>query len=115
MHEISLVQNLFSQLQQLAVENSKTKVTHVTMEIGPFSGVVTESFQFGFESLAINDNLVNGAHLEIQSPEVNYTCASCHHTEKTSHRQPKCCTKCGDLFLIPIGGQELVLLQVVME
>ncbi len=49
MHEISLVQNLLQQLDALVLENKKNRVTKVLMEIGLLSGVVVDSFQFGFD------------------------------------------------------------------
>jgi hydrogenase nickel incorporation protein HypA/HybF len=115
MHEISLVQGLFKQLQELATSNKATKVTSVTMEIGPLSGVVVDSFQFGFDILSADDDLVKGAKLNIKIPTVTYTCTDCGHIETATGAKPEQCIKCGELFLIPNGGDDLLLLQVEME
>ena len=115
MHEISLVQGLFQQLADLAVANKATKVTRVTMEIGPLSGVVIDSFQFGFDILSADDNLLRGAKLAIKIPPVTYTCTECNHVMTITAAKPEDCEKCGELFLIPNGGDDLLLLQVEME
>jgi len=115
MHEISLVQGLFEQLQELAAENKATKVISVTMEIGPQCGVVVDSFQFGFDILSADYELMRGAKLIIQVPPVSYRCTNCSHIESTAGRKPEECPACGDLLLIPDGGNDLMLRQVEME
>ncbi len=116
MHEISLVQNLFQQLQDLADANKATKIIRITMEIGPQSGVVVDSFQFGFDILSTDDELLNGAKLDIEIPPVKYRCTDCGYVETiTTGNKPEECSKCGELLLIPQGGEGLILLQVEME
>jgi len=114
MHEISLVQGLFAQLRELAVENNATRITSVTMEIGPLCGVVVDSFQFGFDILSADDDLIRGAELIVKVPQVSYGCTGCGHVE-TATVKPDQCSQCGELLLIPDGGNDLLLLQVAME
>ncbi len=115
MHEISLVQGLFQQLRDLAKENKASKITSVTMEIGPLCGVVLDSFQFGFEILSADDEMFKGAELIVKIPDVEYKCTDCGHIEVIAGPRPEECTQCGDLLLIASGGEDLVLLQVEME
>jgi hydrogenase nickel incorporation protein HypA/HybF len=115
MHEMSLVQSLFSQLSELAAENQAKKIISVTMEIGPLSGVVVDSFQFGFDILSTENQLTNGAKLVVKQSPVSYTCTGCAKVEVTSGSRPEECPACGDLLLIPEGGDDLLLLQVEME
>ncbi len=115
MHEISLVQGLFEQLKELAATNNATKIISVTMEIGPLCGVVVDSFQFGFDILSADDELVRGAKLIIQVSPVSYNCTNCSHVEVTAGRKPDGCPACGELLLIPDGGNDLLLRQVELE
>ncbi len=115
MHEISLVQNLFQQIRQLAAEHNATKIHSVTMEIGPFCGVVVDSFQFGFDILSADDDLLRGAKLIIETPEVSFTCSGCKHLETVKGEVLDACPECGDTFLLPNGGEDLLLRQVEME
>lgn len=115
MHEMSLVQNLFAQLQDLATENNATKVVRVAMSIGPLSGVVLDSFQFGFDVLSADTPLCQGAFLDVTIPPVTFTCTGCGEKTESEKSKLEACPKCDDTFLIPSGGDELVLLQVEME
>ncbi len=114
MHEISLVEAMLGQLSDLAAENGAAKITKITIEIGLLSGVVVDSFRFGFEVLSGNDDLVRGAELVIISSPVTYRCAQCGQAQ-TTDTKPDCCLHCGELFLIPEGGDDLILRQVEME
>lgn len=115
MHEISLVQGLFEQIRELAAENKATKVISITMEIGPFCGVVVDSFQFGFDILSGDDDLLRGAKLIIVYPKVTYTCTECKHVETVEGKTLDSCPKCDDSFLVSDGGKDLILRQVEME
>ena len=68
----------------------------------------------GFEVLSGNDDLVRGAELVIVTPPVDYRCTQCGHSEISSTR-PDCCPLCKETFLIPEGGDGLILQQVEME
>lgn len=115
MHEISLVQGLFQQLADLARQNNMTKVVTVTMQIGPLSGVVADSFQFGFDILSAEDELVRGAELVINTTAVTYRCSKCGATTEGTADRPESCTECKEVFLIAEGGDELILQKVEME
>jgi len=117
MHEMSLVQGLLHQLHAIAAEHKTSKVTKVTMLVGPLSGVVVDSFQFGFDVLTKTDDLVQGAELEIIIPEISYRCSGCGAVEKTAGQRPRACSACGDSILIPEEGEgnDLILQQVEME
>lgn len=115
MHEISLVQGLIDQLQELARQNNKKKVVSITMDIGPLSGVVVDSFRFGFEILAQQDDLVREASLVINTTAVTYRCTGCDATHRTGGEKPDSCPSCGELFLLAEGGDELILNTVEME
>lgn len=115
MHEISLVHGLLQQLRELAMTNQAGKIIKVIMEVGPLSGVVADSFRFGFDILSADDDLVRGAELVLEVPPVSYHCSDCGHVEITAGEKPEQCAKCGELFLIAQGGDDLILRQVEME
>ncbi len=115
MHEISLVQNLFHQLADLAEQNKMSKVVSVTMQIGPLSGVVIDSFQFGFDILSKDDDLIRGAQLIINTTAVTYRCSKCGATQQSSGVKPDGCSACDEQFLFAEGGDELILQKVEME
>lgn len=115
MHEISLVQGLLSQLHDIAGQHKTTRILKVTMVIGPLSGVVVDSFKFGFDILTKEDALVKDAKLEIIIPEVSYRCSNCQGVQTTAGERPHECAECGDNLLIAEEGNDLILQQVEME
>ena len=115
MHEISLVQGLFQQLADLARQNKMTRVVTVTMQIGPLSGVVADSFRFGFEILSAEDDLVRGADLIINTTAVTYRCSKCGAGIESTAERPESCAECDEIFLLAEGGDELILEKVEME
>ncbi len=114
MHEMSLVQGLLTQLKDLAIEHNKSKVISVSMEIGPLSGVVIDSFQFGFDILAKDEPLTKDAKLIIESPPAIYRCFGCG-MEIEAVVRPESCPDCSETLFTPEGGDGLILRQVEME
>lgn len=115
MHEISLVQNLLHQLEDLAQEHKKKRITKVIMEVGLLSGVVVDSFQFGFDVLTAEHPLTKGAELEIVVPPVTYICSSCGYILDTTAERPLCCPKCNEQIFHHQGSEDLLLMQVELE
>lgn len=115
MHEISLVQGLLQQLEELAADHQAGKILSVTMEIGPLSGIVVDSFRFGFDILSAESKLVKGAKLITLTPPARYACTRCSQVVETADGRPDSCPACGELLLLPEGGDDLILLQVEME
>ena len=69
MHEFSLAQGLVRQLQDLAREHGAKTIYMVRVDIGTRSGIVVDSFEFGFEVLAREQSLIREAVLEIREPD----------------------------------------------
>lgn len=115
MHELSLVQGLLRQLADLAGKHGATSVSRVKVEVGPLSGIVVDSFCFGFEVLAVEDELTQRAILEIVVPPLQYQCCHCGSSCPATTTMPDSCPRCGTTLLVPAGGDGIVLLQVEME
>ncbi|TFG35434.1 MAG: hydrogenase maturation nickel metallochaperone HypA [Desulfobacterales bacterium] len=114
MHEITLVQGLLKQLAELARQHDSKAISKVRVEIGPLSGIVIDSFQFGFDVLAAEEELTSKALLEIVAPPIQYKCRSCGHVCLNQTRMPDACPECSHKLLMPEGGDGLILLQVEM-
>lgn len=116
MHELSLVQGLLKQLERLVEENKAGEVLKVRVEIGPRSGIVIDSFRFGFEILAAEHKLCRQAELEVITPEPVCRCCNCGVLiEGNDYGLVETCTECGSGNLFPEGGDQLILQQVEME
>lgn len=133
MHEVSLVQGLISQVKEEARRHNATKVERVVVQIGPFSGVVLESFTFAFDALKKEEPLLAGAFLTIKTSKATYKCINCgkelekeggeeatsHQDAFTTHFSPLFqeirCPECKEGLLYPSGGDEIILLRIEME
>lgn len=115
MHEISLVQGLLKQLESLAHKHNTTSICKVRLEVGPFSGIVVDSFEFAFDILAKELELTKQAELEIITPAMQYKCTKCAHLVSSDATMPEICPQCQNTLLVPEGGDDLILLQVEME
>ena len=132
MHELSLAQNLIEQLEQLAKEHQAKRILRVTVTIGSFSGIVADSFVFGFDALKLEKPLIQAAVLDLDVPLPSYKCLACGHVQlvaRDSQQQEQPfglpgtalfgdalkCTACDSPRLLPEGGDELILKQIEME
>lgn len=128
MHELSLAQSLIDQLLALAEEHKASKVSKVNVVIGPFSGVVADSFSFGFDALKTNHEKILLAELILDRPAPTYYCLDCQNTFSTQlkdtdarvalageYSREKKCPHCSSRQLSPKGGCEMILKQIEME
>ena len=69
MHELSLAQALLDQLQELAVTHGAEKILQVRVNIGRASGIVIDSFVFGFDAVKMDLPLTRKAILTIEEVE----------------------------------------------
>ena len=128
MHELSLAQSLIDQLLGLAEEHKASQINKVLVTIGPFSGVVRDSFEFGFNALKKDHPITRAAELELETPDPVYLCLDCDKVsvipfsrpsslfdQHSFSPHPKKCPWCGLNRLSPKGGKELLLNHVEME
>jgi len=69
MHELSLAQGLLTQIKELAAAHEATKIITVRVSIGYNSGIVVDSFSFGFNAIKADDELTGDTVLEISRTE----------------------------------------------
>ncbi|MDD2463543.1 MAG: hydrogenase maturation nickel metallochaperone HypA [Desulfobulbus sp.] len=128
MHELSLAQSLLDQLLSLAREHQAERIHRVSVTIGPFSGIVRDSFEFGFNILKESLPQTKDAVLAVETPDPIYVCLDCNKVSVIPFAQPgessemilggaypKKCPWCCLNRLSPKGGTELILNQVEME
>jgi len=65
MHELSLAQGLLGQLEELAKTHEAQTILVVRVDIGEQSGIVVDSFCFGFDALKKEKPLTRNAVLTI--------------------------------------------------
>ncbi len=66
-HELSLAQGLIGELGRLAQLHGAKRVFDVYVGIGTMSGIVVDSFVFGFDAIKGNQELTQDAVLHIDT------------------------------------------------
>ena len=128
MHELSLAHSLIDQILGLAAEHQASRVLRVRVTLGPFSGVVRDSFEFGFNVLKKAQPQTAEAVLDLDTPDPTYVCLDCARVSVIPFSLPqasgellspspfpKKCPWCDGRSLSPKGGTELILNQLEME
>lgn len=107
MHEISLLQNIFTYLEQIAGQQELRKITKVEIKVGKLRQVVPEFMQFAFEHLAKNTH-AEGAELIIEYIPIKMLCAACNKTFIVDENT-YVCPYCAEVNLQILSGKELIL------
>ena len=113
MHERSLVRALLRQVQQIADENSGSRVVSVHVRIGEFSGVEPELLASAFSDL-VQDTRLCGAALDLAPVPLEGVCDLCGSRFRIERFNFQC-DNCGSLRLTLRGGEEMLLESVTME
>jgi len=106
MHELSLIRELFSIMEEEMKKNGKERVKKVKLKIGRFSGAVPEYMREAFQFYSIN-TFAEGAELEVEIEEPTAICPICKIVFKPSDIL-LVCPNCGKSGKLEKGG-ELIL------
>jgi hydrogenase nickel incorporation protein HypA/HybF len=107
MHELSICQSMLQQLETIAQQENARRVTSITLQIGPLSGVEPELLQQAFP-LAAAGTLAEQAELKIENQAVRVHCPKCNgENEVPSNRLV--CPECGETHTRLVSGDELLL------
>lgn len=71
MHEFSLAQGLHNQLVELAGQHDVKKVLKAEISVGKNSGIVLESFLFGFNVVQEQSDVTKGMELIVTEDDSN--------------------------------------------
>ncbi|MGB5334708.1 MAG: hydrogenase maturation nickel metallochaperone HypA [Woeseiaceae bacterium] len=113
MHELSVCLSLMQQLEQIVRERNAIRVTRITLDIGPLSGVEAELLRNAYP-LAAAGTIAEDAELVMQTAAVVVRCSQCD-TETEVAPNKLLCGKCGDFRTRVVSGDELTLLRVELE
>ena len=102
-----------SQVKAIARDNHATRVTAITLGLGPLSGVEEQLLKNAYP-VACSGTVAEGAELLIRSTPVRIQCPECG---KESEAKPNrlVCGHCENWRTELISGDELLLIRVEME
>jgi hydrogenase nickel incorporation protein HypA/HybF len=113
MHELSICQQLLSQVERIALEHGATAVDRVVVSVGPLSGVEPQLLERAF-GVARAGTLAQQAVLEVSSGAVRIRCRSCG-VEQTARPNRLLCDACGGWRIEVLEGTQLVLMTVELS
>ncbi|MFO0553196.1 MAG: hydrogenase maturation nickel metallochaperone HypA [Polyangiaceae bacterium] len=113
MHELSLAQNLVDLVEEHRRRDPFVRVASIRLSIGALAHVEVRAFELGFEA-ASRGSAAEGARLVIERSPGRAHCLTCaRDVEITTRGQP--CAGCGGEQWLPIGGDEMRVLEMEVE
>lgn len=113
MHELSICQALMTQVETVALENQASKVTRITLGLGPLSGVEESLLRHAYP-VASAGTLAEDAELLIRPMAIRVKCSNCgKESDATPNRL--LCGHCKDWQTKLVSGDELLLMQLELE
>lgn len=113
MHELAVCQALLQQVTEVATENSASKVTGISIQIGPLSGVEIQLLQNAF-SIARLGTLASTAKLTIDAESVIVACRQCGIESKAEPNYLRC-PSCGSVCSELVSGDALTLVSLAID
>lgn len=113
MHEISLAGSILGMVEASARREGFRRVGTLRVEVGRLSGVEPQALHFALESLAPGTCL-QGAEVVIDEPEGRAWCAACNGDVPMQQRG-EACPHCGGYGLVPTGGTELRVVELLVH
>lgn len=113
MHELSICQEMLSQVMAIASDKGSSAVDKITVIIGPLSGVEVPLLERAF-SVARAGTLAENAVLESVTGPIIVCCRSCGDETHVAMNSLICGT-CGDWHVDVVEGEELILQSVELS
>ncbi|MBP5296652.1 MAG: hydrogenase maturation nickel metallochaperone HypA [Bacteriovoracaceae bacterium] len=110
MHELAIATSLIEQVTARAQALGAVKVKTVTIKVGEYSGVCTESLLFAYEPLA-EGTLLEGSQLIIQTAPFILYCPQCQKQWHPAQFR-RSCEQCSSRAVEIVSGRELDLVNM---
>ena len=113
MHELSLCDDLLSQVVAIAAQNNAQSVESITVQIGALSGVEPILLESAFSLIRVG-TVAEQAHMIMQTSPVIVLCRACGaESEVAANRL--LCKSCQSHETTLLSGDELILASVALN
>jgi hydrogenase nickel incorporation protein HypA/HybF len=113
MHELSLADSMVREIEGIIKKENAGKVLAVTVEMGKFSGVEKEPFEFAFPIVA-EGTLLEGCNLIIEEVAGIIKCSDCE--AETELDMPFMqCGKCNSKNVRFVKGKDFIIKSLEVE
>ena len=113
MHEYSVVQALLNQCEEVARQNSATKIDKVVCKIGVMSGIEVHLLQIAFDTFK-EGTMCSDALFIINKQPLKLRCRECKDEYEIDEIIYKC-RSCGSLGMSVIDGEDMYLMSLEMS
>ena len=113
MHEMSIVQALVEQCEDLAKANEATQITKVSIKVGVMSGVEPDLLQTAFDTFK-EGTICSKAILDIKIQVLKVFCPMCNE-EFALDQGSYDCPKCHSFEVSLTEGKDMMLMQLEMQ
>jgi hydrogenase nickel incorporation protein HypA/HybF len=107
MHELGIIQNLFTIIEEVAEENNLVRINKVKLKLGKLQQIVPEIFRFAFEIVA-KGTKAERATLDIEYVPIRMLCNTCNN-KFIVEEHVYICPKCAQTGLTMLEGMEIIL------
>lgn len=111
MHELGIVFNVIKTVEEVGKENSLTKVSSVTLEIGEVSGIVPMFLQECWPWATEKSELLKGSELKVEQIDAVTYCENCGKTYPTV-QYAKICPHCQSDKTYLLVGTEINIKEI---
>ena len=113
MHELSLADSMIREIEEIIKKENAEKVFSITVEMGKFSGVEREPFEFAFPLVA-EGTPVEGSKLIIEEVQGIVKCSDCQADTVLDVLFIKC-GKCNSQNVRFIKGKDFLIKSLEIE
>ncbi|HRD02833.1 MAG TPA: hydrogenase maturation nickel metallochaperone HypA [Candidatus Saccharicenans sp.] len=118
MHELSLVADLFTIIEEQARQAGAKKVTKVSVSVGELSGVVPDLFRSAFQSYK-KGTIADKSRLQLKMVKIKFKCRSCGREITARNIMDESfsyvCPACGSRDMELVAGRDLYLEKLEIE
>ncbi|MFA6456233.1 MAG: hydrogenase maturation nickel metallochaperone HypA [Bacteroidota bacterium] len=113
MHELSIAESIIDIIHQYVATERLCTVRSVTVKVGTFSGVVSDSLEFSYQAIIAGTPL-DQSRLSIEQIPFVIECTEC---SQQSYNEPGMmqCTSCGSVRTKILSGKELQVKDIELD
>jgi len=107
MHELTMINQIFGLIEEVAKEHDIEKVTRVKLQVGELRQFIPSMLHFAFEAVS-KGTVAQGAQLDIDYIPIKVRCKNCDNTFDVKE-QTYICPICDGCDLDIVTGKEVIL------
>jgi hydrogenase nickel incorporation protein HypA/HybF len=113
MHELSVAQNIIEIVKENIPEEDLENVKTIFLEVGEFSGIVSDSLKYCFDVIK-SDTPLENSKMEIKKIPFILFCNECK-SETTNNMGIRLCEKCGEYNTKILSGTDMQIIKVEID